>query len=440
MTTGLRRARPATRRPTRLGGVADLRDPIPSTQERPLPRWPLLAALYGLPFYWAAGLLPFIYMGLAGVMVLLLLVTGRPRFLPGTGPYFAFLLWVAIAAGSIGGAGQLIGYMWRMGDLVAVGVFLLYYANADLRPRDIVQALVCVWVVVIVFGLAAMAYPDLRLTTLTGVVLPGSISGNPLVNELVNPRLAEVQEPWGAKEPYVRPAAPFPYTNSWGTAYVLLTPVVLAAVVLTRRRGARAFLALALLVSVLPAVATSNRGMFIGLAVVVGYATLRLLLQGRVLTVLTVAGVAGLAAAGLVWSGAVAQILGRQEHSDSTGTRAEVYRTTLEETLRSPLVGWGSPRQVEGVEVALGTQGFVWTLMYSYGFVGLALFLTFLWGAVIRTRYVVGTAEVFLHAVLVASCVTILFYGLGTSQLLVVALVCAVLLDGRGLEVHHDEQ
>lgn len=180
--------------------------------------------------------------------------------------------------------------------------------------------------------------------------------------------------------------------------------------------------------------------MFIGLAVVVGYAALRLLLQGRVLTVLTVVGVAGLAAAGLVLSGAVAQILGRQEHSDSTGTRAEVYRTTLAETLRSPLVGWGSPRQVEGVEVALGTQGFVWTLMYSYGFVGLALFLTFLWGAVIRTRYVVGTAEVFLHAVLVASCVTILFYGLGTTQLLVVALVCAVLLDGRGLEVHHDEQ
>lgn len=322
---------------------------------------------------------------------------------------------------------------------MAVGVFLLYYANASLHPRAIVTALVYLWIVVVVLGLAAMVYPDLRLTTPTAKILPGAIANNPLVHELVNPRLAEVQEPWGVKEPYVRPAAPFPYTNSWGTAYVLLTPVVLAAAALSRRRAVRVLLVLVLGVSVLPAVATSNRGMFIGLAVLIVYAGVRLLLQGRVLPVLTIIGVSGVAAAVLVWSGAVSQILGRQEHSDSTGSRAEVYRTTLRETLSSPLVGWGSPQQVEGVEVALGTQGFVWTLMYSYGFVGLALFLTFLWGAVIRTRYVVGVAEIFLHSAAVACCVIIFFYGLGTTQLLVVALVCAVLLDGRGLEVRRDE-
>ena len=403
----------------------------PAPRDRALPRWPLLTGLYGLPLFWVSGLLPFSYMALAGVMVLLLLVRGRVTFLPGTGPYFAFLLWVAIAVGSIGGVGQLIGYTWRMGDLVAVGIFVLYYANAErLTPGDVMAGLAFMWVVVVALGLAAMVFPEFRLTTPAARLLPGAITGNPLVHELLNPRLAEVQEPWGAAEPYVRPAAPFPYTNSWGTAYVLLTPVVLVRILLTRRRALRVFLVLALLVSALPALATSNRGMFIGLMVVVGYAALRLFLQGRILPLLLVALGSGAVGALLVWSGAVAQILGRQEHSDSTGTRADVYRTTFEETMNSPLVGWGA-RARWRVEVALGTQGFVWTLMYSYGFVGLALFLVFIGGVVVRTWKVHDMAEIFLHGVVVASCVTILFYGLGTTQLLILVLICAVLLDRR---------
>lgn len=395
-----------------------------------LPRWPLLAGLYGLPVFWATGLLPFAYILLALVMLALLSTRGRLRYIAGFGPFFAFLVWVAVCAVGVSGVGQLVGFGWRMADLVAAGVFVVYYSNAKrIAGWDVVRGLVFVWFVLIGLGLLAMAFPDVRLSTPAGVLLPQGIVGNPLVNELVNPRLAEVQEPWGAEEPYVRPAAPFPYTNSWGTAYVLLTPLVIACLVTTRRRLAKVGLVLALAVSLVPAVATSNRGMFLGVIAVMAYCAVRFLLQGRVVPVTVLLLGSGAAAVSLVLSGAVADILGRQEHSDSTGTRASVYQATLEETLRSPLVGWGGPQEVVGVDVALGTQGYVWTLMYSFGFVGLGLFLLFLWGALWRTRRVGTVAETLIHSVLVATAVLVFFYGLGSTQLLIVVLVACVLLD-----------
>ena len=57
---------------------------------------------------------------------------------------------------------------------------------------------------------------------------------NPLVRDYMLPPLAEVQRPWGAPEAYIRPSAPFPYANSWGLAYTLLTPVMLACLLRLR--------------------------------------------------------------------------------------------------------------------------------------------------------------------------------------------------------------
>lgn len=389
----------------------------------------MLTLLYGLPIFWVLGALPFVYMGLAAVMLALLAMKGRLRHLPGLGLYFAFFVWAVIAGLNVAGVGQAIGYLWRVGDLFAIGIAMVYYANADqLRRSDLMLALTYTWAVIVGFGVLAGAFPNLRITTLTSVVLPDVIAGNPLVTELINPRLAEVQEPWGAAEPYNRPAAPFPYTNSWGTAYVLLTPVALAHLIASPRVVVKLGLSATLMLSIIPAVATSNRGMFIGLAVVAGYTAIRLALQGRIMPVLVTVSGSAVVVAVLYWSGAVTEILGRQQYSDSTGTRSSVYAATFERALQSPLIGWGGPQQEPGYDVALGTQGYVWTLMFSFGFIGLALFLAFLWGAVLRSARVSEVPDILIHAVLVATCVLIFFYGLGTTQLFVVAMICAMLL------------
>jgi hypothetical protein len=83
------------------------------------------------------------------------------------------------------------------------------------------------------------------------------------------------------------------------------------------------------------------------------------------------------------------------------------------------------------IGIALGTQGHIWTMMYSYGFVGLGLFVFFLVGAVLRTWSPEGIAGLWLHSVPVAACFIMFFYGLGAMQFAVVMMVIAVLLRAR---------
>ena len=87
--------------------------------------------------------------------------------------------------------------------------------------------LVTLWYTVVILGWLATFFPEVRITTPMSFVIPGGILQNPLVKDYVLPPLAEVQMPWGAPEPYMRPAAPFPYANSWGLAFAFLTPVVI---------------------------------------------------------------------------------------------------------------------------------------------------------------------------------------------------------------------
>lgn len=390
----------------------------------------MLCLIYGLPISWALGALPFAYMGIAVVMLALMAGPRPLQVAPGLGLYFAFLAWAAVAAVNVQNLGQAIGFAWRLGDFVALGVIMIYYANARqaLTSNDILNGLVFIWGVVVFLGAAATLLPDLRLTTPVGVLMPGGLTSNALVNELVFPRMAEVQQPWGVPEPFIRPAAPFPYTNSWGMAYALLTPVVSAVAIASHSRLRRNCLFTFLLVSAWPAIATSNRGMFLGLAVAIAYLIFRLALAGRVLPAFIGLLCASVGTAILVASGVVAQILGRQEYSDSTGTRSSVYQATYETTLESPLLGWANPKEVPGVDVALGTQGYVWTLMFCFGFVGLGLFVAFLLAIIVRTWRVYRVEHMAMHGLLVTAAFMMMYYGLGTTQLFIVLIVAVTLL------------
>lgn len=402
---------------------------------RQLPAWPLMVLLFGFPLWWAAGATPFAPILLAGVMAALMAVRGRIVLVPGIVPWFAFLAWVAAAAVSLDSATSVLAYGQRAGNLLAVGVFMLYVVNAPttLPARRVLAGLLALWVTITVLGIAAIQFPDFRLTTPVGMLLPNFLTQNPLVYDLVFPPLAEVQQPWGSPEPFNRPSAPFPYANSWGVMFVVLTPVVFAAVCAARRRSVRAALLVGVVLSLWPALETSNRGMFVGLLAAVAYVLFRLFFQGRMGTVAIVAVVLTAAAAALVRSGAVQEILDRQLYSDSTGGRLNLYRQTWQATLRQPLLGHATPRMEETIGVSLGTQGYLWMLMFSYGLVGLGLFLCFLIGAVAKTWRVTSMAGLWLHSVPVAALAIIPFYGFDVMQLTVVLLIVALLLRRRYL-------
>lgn len=401
--------------------------------ETVLPRWPIFALIIGFPVWWFLGAVPVLPPILSTIMIFYLLNSKRLIVTPGMAPWFLFLIWVVAAIVNVHGAGDLLGFGIRVMDIVLAGVSMLYVANAgySLPKTRIVNYLVILWVAIVGLGFLALVIPEVRLKTPLGFVLPESISSNELVRNLVAPPLAEVQRPWGAPEPFFRPAAPFPYANSWGAAFAILVPVVVARIAMTRNRRMSLLLGMLLALSFIPAVATSNRGMFVGLAIAVAYALVRHVGLGH--WRIAAAVFSGVTALGvwLVSSGAIGEILGRQEYSDSTGGRMSLYAKTWEQSLQAPILGHGTPTIDPTIGVSLGSQGFLWTLMFCYGFVGLALFLYFFAGGMIRTWRQSTVSDVWLHASLLAGMSLIPFYGLSVLQLAVLTIVLAMLLRQR---------
>lgn len=398
-----------------------------------LPAWPLLILFWGLPLIWASGALQFAPALLAVVMVFLL-VLRRGTTVPWPAWVLGvFLLWMAASSVQIEGFGSWMGFALRWVNICAALVYVVYYWNAreTLDHHRFLRAAVVAWATLVGLGLLTFVIPEARLTTPIGLLLPDGITSNALVQNYFFPPLAEVQMPWGAPEPYNRPAAPFPYTNGWGSGFVLLTPLVLAYLTTVRFRARHLLIVAGLLASLAPAVATTNRGMFLGIAVALGYVMVRMVLRGRIGVAL--AGTAGVAAVGgwLVASGAVERILGRQQYSDSTGTRSDLYRDTFLATLDSPLLGYGAPLYDETVGIEMGTQGYIWTLMFCYGLVGLGLFMVYLHGTTLMTLKVRTTTGLLIHAAPVAACLFFTYYGLDAVQFILISLSLAVLLRSR---------
>jgi uncharacterized membrane protein YhaH (DUF805 family) len=275
-------------------------------------------------------------------------------------------------------------------------------------------------------GYLGMLFPWKRISTPALALLPQNLAGNEYVLELLSPRFAEVQHPYGADSAFVRPSAPFPYTNGWGHAFVLLVPVVAALAVRAGRRT-RWLLAALVAAAVPPALATLNRGIFIGLSVSGSYMALRYARRVTVAVVLRTALGAALVGVAVLTSGALDRITERTTTSSTTQDRASLYREAFDRTLQSPVIGWGAPRPSGTLNVAVGTQGHFWYLMFSHGFVGLTFFLAFVWGLALVTRRVRDPESTLMHAVVITVGVMLLFYGIDSLHL-IVATTCGVLL------------
>lgn len=421
--------------PPTAPGVAPVR--------RDLPAWPLLTMLWGFPVMWALGLT--VVPGATSmtiVMLALMLHSRTAVVVPGVGAFAAFVLWMVPSVVMIDTASRMAGYGFRLAIAIFVLVSLVYALSAPRRltRRRVVNALTFVWFFVIAAGLVAMVVPNVRLSTPVGMLLPRSITSNSYVQDLFFPPLAEVQRPWGSPEIFVRPSAPFPYANSWGVAILILTPVALACFFMTRSLLLRLAIVVGAALMLVPAMATSNRGMFGALALAAAYVVVRMAIRDRAGPVLWLGGLGIVALGALAASGLFQSIATRQEYGQSTNARSTLYAETIERTLASPLIGYGAPRPSTAQELSVGTQGYIWTLMFSFGFVGLGLFLLFLWGTTLRTWRAVGDADLALHASLVVTSLVIVVYGLDIMQLLALVLVSALLLRRRyGLDGPDDD-
>jgi hypothetical protein len=327
--------------------------------------------------------------------------------------------------------GRLAGFAQRWSSVAGATLLALYVFNAPTSlPREKVLRYFTIffgWLVV--GGYLGMRLPYGRISTPILAIMPASVANNPYVVDLLSPRFAEVQQPWGVTQAFVRPAAPFVYTNGWGHAYVLLLPLVVAYLRRASLKGQLVAAAL-LVLSVPPALATLNRGIFIGVGVAVLYLGVRL--ARRVTFVgwvrLLALGAAAVAAVLTFGAGSLSRLTERTSSGESLLTRQTIYEETFRRTLDSPWLGQGAPRPSETAAVSAGTQGHVWYVMFSYGFVGLALFLLTFWGFALTTWRVRSLESLLLQTPLVVVNVMIAFYGLDGMHLVIVLVCFAVLV------------
>ena len=382
---------------------------------------------------WANGLSAFALPVVGALCLGLMIMRGTVRLPRLWLLWTAFLVWSTTSVVMIDTFGRLAGFLQRWSSLAGATLLALYVYNArtSLTRRKVLQYFTVFFGWLVVGGYLGMRLPYGRISTPILALMPPSVANNSYVVDLLSPRFAEVQKPWGVEQAFVRPSAPFVYTNGWGHAYVLLLPLVVAYLLHASRRG-RLVAAALLALSVPPALATLNRGIFIGVGVAALYLAVRLARRVsfvgwiRLLTLATI-----VAAAVLTFgAGSLSRLTERTSSGQSVDTRQAIYEETFRRTLDSPWLGQGAPRPSETASVSAGTQGHVWYVMFSYGFVGLALFLLAFWGFALLTWRVGSVETLLLQTPLVVVNVMIAFYGLDGMHLVVVLVCFAVLVRG----------
>ncbi len=400
--------------------------------------WPLAAYFYLYPVWWVLGLSKVMIFILALPMLATLIRRRTIRVPRGFGLYLLFLVWVALGITMLWvrapgtedktGFGPLVGFGYRSLWYAAVTIACLYVLNADrtrLTAQRIGRMLAFQFVVTTVGGLVGVFFSSLDFPSLVELFLPQSANRQEFMNALFHPRIALASEFLGYTQPRV--TAPYSYPNTWGNAYGLLLPFFLFTW-FGRAAGWRRYVApLVLLASFIPVVYSLNRGLWLGLAVSATWLILRRLVAGDVRALL-----AGTLATLVVVVSLVATPLGgtivtrlATPHSDERrqDTVAEVFRTTWES---SPVLGFGGTRQMVGnftslagtgapgchqcAAPPLGTQGFLWGLVFMTGFVGALLLMGFLlWQFVLNARRR-STLGLVASTVLLSSVFYFLFY------------------------------
>lgn len=400
--------------------------------------WPLTTYAYLYPLWWVLGISKVILFVFTVPMLWALLRHREVRVPRGFGVYAVFLLWVTLGVTMLwvrapgtedkSGLTPLVGFTYRGLWYAAVTIACLYVLNAD-RTRfttvRIVRLLGFLFVVTTAGGLLGVLMPHLDFPSMLELFLPKSFTKQEFMNALFHPRVALQSEFLGYSQPRV--TAPFSYPNTWGNAYGLLVPFFVFAW-FGRSAGWRRWVGpLILLASFVPVVYSLNRGLWLGLGVSAVWLVVRRLAAGDLRALVAVGLAAGLVAIGLVATPLGATINNRLStpHSDSRrqDTAAQVIRTTL---TSSPVLGYGGTRQMVGnfTSIAgggtpgchqcsappLGTQGFLWGLIFMTGFVGAGLMLLFLgWQIWINARRQ-STLALLTSTVLVSSVFYFLFY------------------------------
>ncbi|MEV7623355.1 O-antigen ligase family protein [Actinoplanes sp. NPDC089786] len=335
-----------------------------------LPLWPLYAMFALMPVWWGLGVLYFVWPFFGLVLFILMATRGRIRRPAGTAFTLAFLILVAISAIRLEKSTTALVFSLRLGHLLTgflLGVYVYNLARDGVAWSRIANPLILYWLGLVALGWFGVLAPTFHVPSPFALLLPDGIASERYVSALTT--LSSTEFNPASQNPIYRPAAPYPYTNNWGTAYCFFVPIVLACLTAIRNRRTRVVLFVSLPLSVVPAYLTLNRGMFIGLGAGLLYLLGREIARGRVRLMLPIAVIVLAGWIITLFIPVVELIDNRTSTTASTRDRLDIYAQTWSAVMRSPLIGYGHPTTVDTTYAAepLGTQGLLWQLLYSHG-------------------------------------------------------------------------
>jgi polysaccharide biosynthesis protein PslJ len=379
-----------------------------------LPVWPLHLMFSLMPLWWVAGGFYLLWAALSLVLLIVLLVHGRLAAPPGLTIWLLFVAIVAVSATRVEKLTAVFMFGLKFSFMIAALIVYLYVYNAareGVAWQRLFRPLCLFWLGMVVLGWISVLAPQFSITTPVEMLLPDSIAADRGLRALVHSHMTEFNPQ--SRNPYFRTAAPYAYTNNWGTAFAILVPCMVAYVTSVRTGRLRLAVLVSLPVALVPAFLTLNRGMFIGLGAGLVYLGLRALVRGDGRLIASIAGVALIGWIVTLFVPVTELITNRVQNTSSTSDRLDLYLQTVTEVLKSPLLGYGAPRFADTTAAAepLGTQGQLWLTMFSHGIPALLLFLTFLVVVAWRLSAAVSAPGRWLSAVPVIALVITPFYG-----------------------------
>jgi hypothetical protein len=418
--------------------------------------WPLVALFVGYPLWWLIGFADLAGVIAAAVMAGQLVRRRRSLTVPrGFALWLLFVVWVVIgvavlqvnAPGAVpGGSGtRYLTWAYRLAYYVAATVVLLYVGNmrSQLSAQRVCRVLSWMFVTIVGGGLLGMLLPHLDFPSLLEVVLPKHIAQIPFVRAQVHPTVAELQDVLGYENP--RPSAPFAFSNTWGLNFACFLPLFVYG---WCRKGCgwrRVAAPFVLLLGLLPVIVSLNRGLWLSLLVMVVFVAVQSALQGNLRMLAALAGAAVVVVAVLAVTSLGSTIEARVASQDNSNqARSNLGSLTIDSmATKSPIVGFGSTRNVQGnfdsiaggatascphcSPPALGTQGRLWLVAFSQGFVGLALYLGFFVLQFLRHIRLRGGDVTVGLCVLLVQAVTLPIYDWSVSALFAVMIAIALL-------------
>jgi hypothetical protein len=383
------------------------------------------------PVWWALGVASFTWPLVAVPMVVALVLGRRTRAPVAMILWLAFLSWMLLSGLQLDSGTTILTFVYRFALYTGAAVLFLYVYNMPRGgPADgkALRSMTVFWMVVVAGGYAGILFGRHTFVPPFDHLLSPALRSSEFVRELVQPVFAEVQNFLGYPVP--RPAAPFTYTNEWGGNIAVLTPVAFAAIATAGRGWWRRVVVAVLIASLVPMAFSLDRGMFISLAAGIAYVTVRLALRGRLAALSTLLGLAVLTlmVAVLTPLGHLVLSSFSSTHGASNSTRVSLYQQAGAGANASPWFGYGAPKPAAGQvgSPAIGTQGQLWTVLYSHGYPALVFFVGFFVAALWQTRRARGAAGLWLHSVPLIALAQIAVYGWLPVELQVVMVVTAL--------------